>query len=129
MLDLTQLNDAEYVMKNIFDIYSTHKELWKIIEAFKEQIKINWQSYETETWTIKYIRSSKLVPTDWEALMQAYPIEQYKEIYDIRLSAKAGDVITDETLVHYEPIESTRFTLVNSIDEHKSNNTWEILDV
>lgn len=129
MLDLTQLNDSNYIMNNIFDIYILHKQLWKVIDSFKEQVKINGQSYEDSKWTIKYINSRKLVPTNWEALIKEYPIEQYRDIYDIRLSSKAGEIIMNDELVHYEPIESVRFNINDSIDEYKSNDTWEILDM
>ena len=117
-------------MANIIDIYKLHKELDNIIETFKSNVKTQWQDYIATNWKIKYLSSNKLVPTDWDRLLITYPIDKYRDIYDIRLSAKAGEVITDDTLVHYEPIESTRFIInKDSTDEHQSDDIGEISNV
>lgn len=130
MLDINQLDNLDYIMNNIMDIYKLHKDLGNIIDSIKVNVKQSWQDYVAHNWKIKYISSNKLVPTDWDKLLTTYPIDKYREIYDIRLSAKAGEVITDDTLVHYEPIESIKFIInKDSTDEHKSDDAGEIPNV
>jgi hypothetical protein len=48
-----------------------------------------------------------------ERIIEIYPIAEFPDMYNITLSAKAWDIIMDEHLVEYKPVEIVKFTSKN----------------
>ena len=112
MLDIERLKEAELpeIVECIDEIYDTHKVLDKILEKFKDSIKESGETIESPLYTIQSTISNQLVPaTNIQDIIKLYPIEQFPDMYAIKLSGNAGDVIKEPELLCEKPIKSVKF--------------------
>lgn len=112
MLDIQILKDAELpqITECIDEIYNTHKVLESVLEKFKAAIKETWEVVESWAYTISTSISNQLVPAiDIKEIIKRYPIEEYPDMYAIKLSSNAGDIIKEPELLCEKPIKSVKF--------------------
>lgn len=108
MIDFDSLHDIEYVRANIRTIYEQYKSLEQAVEMLKSHTKLSWTWFDQDGVSVSVSTSSKYVAKDINDVIKEYPIELFPEIYNISLSAKAKDVITETDLLVAQP--STKIT-------------------
>lgn len=110
MLDLERLNDVDYIQDNIEELYDTHKALSLALDNFKSNLKETKWTVRTDKYLIKVSTSNTLEPIDINQILEKYPIATNPNIYTIKLSKEACDIITDPDLFQEKPILSVLFT-------------------
>jgi len=60
-------------------------------------------------------------PVDMNMLKEKYPVDKYPDVYNLSLSAKAKDIITDASLIKTVPVETVKIT--------KETKDEEIIDI
>ena len=112
MLDIELLKVAELpeITECIDEIYDTYKVLDTVLTKFKDSIKISGEVIVSQKYTIQTTLSNQLVPAvAIEEIVKRYPIEEYPDMYAIKLSALAGDIIKETELLCEKPIKSVKF--------------------
>ncbi len=112
MLDIEKLKEAELpvIVECIDEIYDTHSVLSKVLEKFKDYLKESNETVNTDKYDIQVSVSNQLVPAvDINEIIKRYPIEQFPDMYAIKLSSIAGDVIKEQELLSEKRIQSVKF--------------------
>jgi len=110
MLDFERLGDIKYVQDNIEELYDIHKALSLSLDKFKSNLKETWWTVSTNKYLVKVSTSNTLEPIDINQILERYPIDSNPNIYTIKLSKEACDIITEPDLFQEKPILSVLFT-------------------
>lgn len=111
-------NNYKELLELLEDVYYLKKLMDKAIDKVKEYVKYE-QIDSKEVWReLKITRNvyMKYKPVDINKLTEAYPIDKYPDVYNLSLSAKAKDIITDASLLKTVPVETVRIQKIENID-------------
>lgn len=112
MLDIEKLKTAGMweIIECIDELYEADKVIKLTLEKFKTSLKETGEVIQSPNYTIKVNETFKLVPAvDIENIIQKYPIDKYPDMYVIKLSNSAGDIIKEQDLLKEESTKSVLF--------------------
>jgi len=115
-------NKYKELLELLPDIEEVKKVMDKAISEVKEYIKYEQINSKT-IWDYKIVRNvyMRYKPVDMNMLKEKYPVDKYPDVYNLSLSAKAKDIITDASLIKTVPVETVKIT--------KETKDEEIIDI
>lgn len=112
MLDIKRLKTAELpeITECIDELYESQKVIDNALTKFKDTLKESWETVSTPIYNIVVNESNQLVPAvDIREIINKYPIETYPDMYAIKLSSIAGDIIKEPELLMEKTTKSVLF--------------------
>ena len=113
-LIVEELENMEYkveeLLNNVDKVYRLKRIVDRMMADLKDYIKYKQlDTVERGDVVVKRSVYVKYKPLNIDEILKKYPLQEYRELYNISLSSKAKKVITDPSLIKKEYIETVRF--------------------
>lgn len=106
-----QLQDIDRVKAHLAEVVAMKKIIDDQLDVIKETVKSAWSDMQYWNVTCKYSTYTKLKPVDMNRIMEAYPVAENLNIYNITLSKDAQHIITDESLFREEEVQVVKLNV------------------
>lgn len=113
MLDIEKLKKAELpeIIECIDELYEADKVIKTALEKFKDSLKESGETIQTPHYTVSVSKSNRLVPAvDIRIIMEKYSVQDYPDMYAIKLSSDAGDIIKEPEFLTETTVKSVIFS-------------------
>ena len=112
MLNIERLKEAELpeITEQIDELYEAYNVIWIALERFKTSLRETGETISTPIYDIAVRTAHTLEPAvDINTIIQSYPIEKYPDMYAIKLSKTAGDIIKEPEFLKEKETKSVIF--------------------